>query len=149
MWEYEDDLKDYKFRHTTQEVKPRKDGLKPYNHAELLTNSYGAQAMVLREVGMDENSKPDWGADHDRLLMWYYDNFRMVCKAAWGSGELGMQDWLRDASAAAILKFGANIVNLEHMGTPKRVKITGFRVIRNSNVSSGFPVYTLQAVVKK
>jgi len=124
----------------------RKDGLKPYNHAELLYNSYSVQEMVLREVGMDENSVPDWGADHDRMLMWYYDEFRALCRETWGTGELGMQDWLKSASKKAIMEFGTKVVNLDK---DEPVVLAGFRVIRNSNVSSGYPVYTLQAVVKK
>jgi hypothetical protein len=130
-----------------EEVEPkRKDGFKPYNWYELINNSYGVQEMVLREVGMDENSAPDWGVDHDRMLMWYYDEFRALCRETWGTGELGMQDWLKSASKKDIMEFGTKAIRLDRKND---VEITGFRVIRNSNVSSGYPVYTLQAVVKK
>ena len=146
MWEYEDDLKDYKFRHTTQEVKPRKDGLKPYNHAELLTNSYGVQAMVLREVGMDENSKPNWDAYHDRMIMWNYDGYMALCRATWHTGDLGIQEWLKNATDDEVLEFGGKAINLYEK---EPLEVIGFRVVRCTNVSSGYPVYWFQAVVKK
>jgi hypothetical protein len=121
----------------------RRDGLKPYSVGELSYNSYNVQGMVLREVNMDENSTPDVSVDHDRLLSWHWDEFRALCKEAWDGGERGMQHFAIHTSKQKFLAFGQKIVNL---ALDKEVKLVGFRVIRNTNVSSGYEVFTMQAI---
>lgn len=126
--------------------KTRKDGLTNYSYGALISDPYGVQNVIMREVGMDQYSRPDVSWDSDRVLMWEYDGFRSLCKEVFGLGELGIGQWAKGASAKNLLSFAEKLYALVEK---KECKATGFRVIRNTNVSSGYPIYTLQIVIKK
>lgn len=126
--------------------KTRKDGLINYSYGALISDPYGVQNVIMREVNMDENSKPDAGWDSDRVLMWDYDGFRALCKESFGRGELGIGQWAKDASKKDLLSFAEKLYALVEK---KECKAKGFRVIRNTNTSSGYPIFTMQVVIEK
>lgn len=127
----------------TTRPKSRKDGLTPYYAGY---DTYSVQRMIEREVGMDENTSADWSADHDRILSWHYSEFRALLKEHVGSGEMAMGHWSRTTTEKKFLAFVQALANL--MSSSDR-EIGGARLIHGSNVSSGYPVYTIQWVYKK
>lgn len=134
----------YGFSSITNRVqRKRKDGLVPYYAGY---DTYSVQNMIEREVGMDENSRADWSADHDRILSWHYHEFRALLKEHIGSGELALGQWSRETTKEKFLAF---IEVLKDLMSDDKREIAGARVIHGSNVSSGYPVYTIQWVYKK
>jgi hypothetical protein len=125
--------------------RPRSDGLKPLNESELYWNSQDVQDMVLREVNMDENSATNFSVDHDRLLMHYHEEFSDLCQATWQHGSRSLGKWAITAKKSDFLAFGQKIVD---MATELPKRVIGFRVVRNTNRSSGYEVYSLQAIVE-
>jgi len=122
---------------------PRKraDGLLDYDEAYIRANSYSVNSMVLREIGMDEHTRAD-GCQYDDRIMSHHgiDEYREVCKAAWGKGEMGCGHWARQASDENVLKFATELAVLVRFGNLGQ-KVVGFRIVRCTNVSSGFPCY--------
>jgi hypothetical protein len=124
---------------------PRADGLKQYDGGELIKNPYSVQGMVVREVGMTDRSNGEYLGYDDRVMECYgLDAYRAICKKFWNSGEMGIQDWARRATDQDIIRFGQAVVDL---GTESK-QLVGFRIVRDTNVASGFPCYLFQGVFK-
>ena len=104
------------------------------------------QLVVFREIGMNETSKSNYSAHDDRIGEWYgSDKYSQVCKKYWGSGELGLEHWLLEgASDERVLEFAKDVIEL---GGRAVKTVQGFRAVRNTNVSNGYPYFRFDAIV--
>jgi hypothetical protein len=92
------------------------------------------QGCIIAQHNYDEK-KVAYSGDHDRMMTWYgYECIQQMRKAA-GTGELGWRGALRSLTPEQLINFtniGYGVTN-----------ITGVRVLESTNVSSGYPVYTI------
>ncbi|MFO0417197.1 MAG: hypothetical protein ACK5Y6_07910 [Pseudomonadota bacterium] len=124
----------------------RADGRKYLDVSELINTRISVQQMVIREVGMDEHSKDVQSLGyHDRIKkLRSAQDFQDICFNFWQRGELGLESWALNAPDQQVLQFGQAIANL--LDEPR--KLIGFRIIRHTNVATGYPVFELEGVFR-
>lgn len=106
-----------------------------------------ASCMLLRQFNfpntytrnLDKHSM----ADHDRCMSWDPEHTRRCFKQHTGTGELGLEDWLRRATDENVLVFLRDILKAE-----PGVTWTGYRIMGTVHRGNGYPVWTLELFAK-
>jgi len=82
-------------------------------------------------------------ADSDRIFSWDYDHARRCFKQYTGTGELGLESWIRSVSDEKAMEFLKDILKAD-----VRVQWTGYRVMGSVHQGNGYPVWTLELFAK-
>ncbi len=116
-----------------------------YNPTELGSLGHATYMLICQnKFPLDyEVTDHKTSADHDRLLMWDYEHFRMTCKEYLGTGELGIPAWAQSQHPEKVLEF----IKAAMKADPK-IKWTGHRILGTVNRSNGYPVYSLELFAK-
>lgn len=77
--------------------------------------------------------------DHDHINNNDRDMLQRECNEAYGSGELGIGQFARDANPQKVLRFLKTVLKAD-----KVISWTGFRVMQTTHKGNGFPVFTLE-----
>jgi hypothetical protein len=117
-----------------------------YIPGELGSFGHGEYMLLRQEDFPDEydlTTDKMIQADHDRCLMWHYDEFRAACKKWLNTGELAIEQWIQTARKEDCIGF-----LVDAMKADKHVNWTGFRVLGTVNRSNGYPVFSLYLFAK-
>jgi len=118
----------------------------PYRHGAM--GSLGdASYMLLRQFNFPDTYAPALDkhitADHDRCMSWDYKHVSRCFEKHTGTGELGLQDWLRRATDENVLAFLSDILKAD-----TGVVWTGYRIMGTVHRGNGYPVWTLELFAK-
>lgn len=83
------------------------------------------------------------GEDHDRLLSWDLSVTRAILKEHTGTYEMGIGNWIRNATAEAALAFCVALLRAD-----PAVQWAGFRVMGTVHRGNGFVVWTIEIFAK-
>ena len=111
----------------------------PYSFASLSANRYSVQNMLIARAGDFPSVSCPVGSEihdayEDRLCMWDHEKYNDLCEKH-GAKFLG--DWARGVDSAKLLAFVRDALDMPHA--------TGCRIVRFTNVSSGYPCHRIDA----
>lgn len=117
----------------------------PYRPGEM--GSFGkASYMLIRQFNFPDTyteyeKHHFW--DSDRCFSNDYGNTRRCFTQHTGTGEMGLENWLRQAKDQKVINFLVDVLKAD-----KSVKWTGYRVLGSVNRGNGYPVWTLELFAK-
>lgn len=106
-----------------------------------------ATYMLIRQYQFphqyDPNQDKMVGWDHDRIMQQQHDHGRRCFTEHMGTGELGLESWVRRTAPDKVIAFLRDILQAD-----QNVSWTGFRVLGTVHRGNGYPVWTLQLFAK-
>ena len=138
----------------------------PYQPGQLGSMGSGEYLLIRQHKFPDtyEEGEHHLLADSDRLFQWDHDHANRCFKEHTGTGSMGLEQWIRSASADNVLKFLVDILKANTVagggGWPptqwERLladeadlpKWTGFRVMGTVHRGTGYVVWTLEVFAK-
>ena len=81
-------------------------------------------------------------ADHDRCIQWDYDHAYGCFKKHTGTGDMGLDHWVKSTTNEKVLAFLADILKQPPLGW------TGYRIMGTVNISNGYVVWSLCLFMK-
>ena len=118
----------------------------PYQPAQLGSMGRGQYLLIRQHKFPDtyDEGEQHLTADSDRCFQWDHDHASRCFKEHTGTGDMGLERWVRSAGQERVLKFLVDILKVD-----TSVKWTGFRVMGTVNQSNGYVVWTLELFAKR
>lgn len=82
-------------------------------------------------------------ADSDRVFSWDYHHARRCFQQHTGTGELGLEAWIKSTTDEKAMEFLKDILKAD-----TSVQWTGYRVMGSVHQGNGYPVWTLELFAK-
>ena len=100
-----------------------------------------SQYQFPDEYDSDRDKLTGW--DHDRIMQQQYEHGTRCFEQHTGTGELGLEGWLKRAEPEKVLAFLRDILKAD-----PTINWTGYRILGSVHRGNGYPVYTLQLFAK-
>lgn len=83
-------------------------------------------------------------ADSDRVSSWDFNHAMNCYKKHTGTGDMGLERWIRSASDESIMAFLKEILKADD----DKVQWTGYRIMGSVHQGNGYPIWTLELFAK-
>lgn len=119
---------------------------KPYT-TNCMSSLGKASGVIIRQHNFpfeyDEILDKIWTNDYDRVIEQKYSQVILCIKRHIGTGELEIENWVRNSSVKKIISFFVDFLQ-----ALTDIKYNGFRILGSVNRSNGYIVYTIQLFYK-